>query len=202
MRNRQHGCVSGGIQVDIVMVRHGMTECNIKGIYAGKTDFPLSSEGIGEIYALKEKLKDEDFDKVYVSPLKRALQTAQILGFKGEVDERISEVDFGLFEGLTYKEIEKKYPKDCGKWKNDCIDFKFPEGESLSDVYKRTCEFIDDIPKAYKKVLVITHGGVIKCALCSIFDRIDYFFNFASEYGKCTVINIEGGFKYIKSINK
>lgn len=188
--------------MDIVFVRHGRTKCNIKGIYAGKMDLPLSEKGIYEIEKLKETFKGENFDKVYVSPLKRALETAEILGYKGEKDERIREVDFGLFEGLTYKEIEKKYPEDCRSWNDDYLNFRFPEGESLLEVYNRTCEFIMDIPETCNKVLVVTHEGVIKCALSSIFERIDYFYRFTSEHGRYSIITIEDGFKYIKAINR
>lgn len=188
--------------MDIVFVRHGRTECNIKGIYAGKMDSSLSKEGVDEIEKLKERLKGESFDKVYVSPLKRTLKTAEILGFNGETDKRISEVNFGSFEGLTYRGIEEKYPEECKRWVNDYLNFRFPEGENILDVYNRTCKFIEDIPKEYKKVLVVTHGGIIKCALCSIFDRIDYFFKFTSEHGRYSVITIENDFKYIKAINR
>lgn len=188
--------------MDIVFVRHGRTKCNTDGVFAGKTDSYLSDEGIREIEILKESLKEEKFDKVYVSPLKRAVQTAEILGFKGETDEKISEVDFGLFEGLTYKNAEKKYPEDCRRLESDYINFRFPGGESLTELYNRTCEFIESIPKNYKRVLVITHEGVIKCALCSIFKRPDYFFNFKSEHGKYSIITIQDGFGYIKAINR
>jgi alpha-ribazole phosphatase len=188
--------------MDIYLIRHGRTNCNLNNIYAGETDSSLSDEGIKQINLLKEKLKNENFDIVYVSPMKRTLETAKILGFKGVIDERIREVNFGLFEGLTFKEIEKKYPKDCKKWEDNYIDFRFPEGEGLTDVYKRTSEFIDDIPQKYNKVLVITHGGIIKCALCNVFGRADYFYKFTSENGSCSIISIENGFKYIKAVNR
>ena len=92
----------------IYIVRHGQTDYNINGRYGGRLDIPLNDKVIEEAYELKEKLKDIDFDIVYSSPLKRAVQTANIITDKELIlDDRIIERNNGLLEGKLKSEVEQ-----------------------------------------------------------------------------------------------
>lgn len=187
--------------MDIVFVRHGKTEINEKGRYGGFIDTPLSLSGIEEVKTTAKFIQGKDFESIYISPLKRALQTAEILGVNGKSDQRIKEMNFGIFEGLNYQEILKKYPKEAQKWAKDYINYRIPCGESLKDVYERVSDFLLDISKNEGIVLIVTHEGVIKCALCSIFGNPEYFYRFKAAHCRFTQIALEEGYKYIKTLN-
>jgi alpha-ribazole phosphatase len=187
--------------VDVVLVRHGKTVLNVQGRYCGAIDAELSPEGSEKIKRLKAYYKSLKFDCIYVSPFKRAIQTAEILGFNYEIDERLREMNFGRFEGLTYGEINEKYPEECKRWNEDFLHYKIPEGESLKDVFERTEDFLNEVSKKHKRVLAVTHGGIIRCALSLVFNSFEYFYKFRVENGAAVVISIDGGYSYIKGIN-
>lgn len=187
--------------MDIVFIRHGKTEANEKGIYDGLIDTALSIQGQAEAESAARLIKGMAFDAVYLSPLKRAIQTAGILGYEGKCDDRLREMNFGIFEGLNYGDMLKRYPDETENWARDYINYRIPKGESLMDVYERVSDFLSDISKKKGDILVITHEGVIKCALCSIFEAPEYFYRFNAVCCRFTQIVSEDGYKYIKSMN-
>lgn len=187
--------------MDIVFIRHGKTEINEKGRYGGFIDTNLSSSGIEEARATTKLIQGKDFSNIYISPLKRAWQTAEIMGVSGKADKRIKEMNFGIFEGLNYQEILQEYPKEAKAWAEDHINYRIPQGESLKDVYDRVADFITEISKGEGNQLVVTHEGTIKCALCSIFGNPEYFYRFKVVHCRFTQITLEEGYKYIKALN-
>ncbi|WP_416198968.1 MAG: Phosphoserine phosphatase 1 [Sporanaerobacter sp.] len=187
--------------MDIIFIRHGETKENKRGVY-GSFDTTLSQIGIEQILKAKELVQDISFERVYISPLKRTMETAELLGLKGDFDRRIQEINFGIFEGKTYEEIKRDYPEETYTWTNDYIYYRIPNGESLMDLYSRTANFLEDIVSKDKNALVITHEGVIRCALCWVFDNVEYFYRFKLDNGSLTTISIWEGYKYIKNVNK
>ncbi|WP_078695832.1 histidine phosphatase family protein [Caloramator quimbayensis] len=187
--------------MDIVLIRHGRTDVNEKGCFGGSTDTGLSIRGIKEVENLKLHIKDIDFDCIYASPMIRALQTVKILGFDYIIDDRLREIDFGIFEGLSYKDIEKKYPKEYEKWNTDYLNYRFINGESLMDVFERACDFLRSVDKNNKRILIVTHGGVIRCILSEVFKSRDYFYKFKIDYAAANIISYDDDFMFIKGIN-
>jgi alpha-ribazole phosphatase len=188
--------------MDIVFVRHGSTLLNEKGIYVGKTDTGISQKGKDDIKKLVKSLDGIKFDNVYSSPLKRAIETTEIIvGKNYTIDARLREIDFGIFEGLSYKDINERYPEESKDWTNDYLNYKVPEGERLNDVFSRVEKFIKDIEGENNTALVVTHGGVIGCALSLVFNSREYFYRFKILHGTINVICIENNYMYIKGIN-
>lgn len=183
--------------MDVIFIRHGETSENKSGIY-GSLDTSLSEKGKGQILKTKGILEDISFDEVYISPLKRTIETANILCLDGILEPRIEEINFGIFQGKTYEEIKRKYPQETYDWTNDYINYRIPDGESLMDLYKRTSKFLEGLVVEDKDILVITHEGVIKCALCWVFDNVEYFYRFKVCNGSITTISVNDGYKYIK----
>ncbi|EYE89255.1 hypothetical protein Q428_03780 [Fervidicella metallireducens AeB] len=187
--------------MEIVFIRHGRTEINKKGCYLGAIDDELSFEGKNEIKNLNNYLKEIEFDAVYVSPLKRAKQTIELLEKSYSIDERLREINFGIFDGLHYREIEKKYPIEYSWWTRDYINYKIPEGESLSELFGRVEDFIKDVSYKHKRVLAVTHGGVIRCAMSLVFGSKEHFYKFQVNHGTVNIISVDNGYMYIKALN-
>ena len=164
----------------IYFVRHGATDwndfVNKKGESApkcqGRADIPLNKRGEIQAKELAKTIKDVSFDKVLCSPLTRAKQTCEILMGTLDgviIDDRLSERDFGEFEGLTRNDFD--FAEFCRK--NSKIKFK--TAESVENVEKRVFLLLDELKQEPdKNVLIVAHGGV-GCAFLTYFDgETDY----------------------------
>lgn len=139
----------------IYIVRHGQTDYNIDGRYAGRLDVPLNDNGIDEAYIVKEKLKGIKFDKVYSSPLQRAYETAKIITDENIIkDDRIIERSNGDLEGKLKTDIKEKIDF------NDSTEKRY-NIENITNFRTRIYSFLDDITKEKdKNILIVTHAGV------------------------------------------
>jgi alpha-ribazole phosphatase len=152
----------------LFLLRHGKTD--LTGKLAGSMDVDLNSKGIEQVQSLRPVLAKERFEKIFCSPMRRCRQTARLLDFDASVTyaEDIREIDFGLWEGKDFSEIEKNNPEKVRHWIENPERFCFPEGECRADFILRVERFkimLQGLPD--DKVLVISHGGVIRHLICS-----------------------------------
>lgn len=160
----------------VLLVRHGETKWNALGKFQGCKDIELSDEGIFQAKFLKDKLENS-FDYIYTSPLKRALDTANIIcsdmDINPVIEPSLREIDFGEWEGLTLKEIESLYPDNFNLWANDEIDAPLCGGDlSMKLVSLRAKEGILRLVAKHKnkRIIIVCHGGIIKGGLVGLFD--------------------------------
>ena len=138
----------------ILLARHGETEWNRDGRFQGHADPSLTELGRTQAGALAELLGDEAFDAVYASDLRRAYETAEIvgsrLGLPVEQEAGLREIDVGSWQGLTRIEI------DGAEW----------DGESYEQHGRRVLEALRQIADRHPKgrVLVVAHGGTVRRA--------------------------------------
>ena len=154
--------------VELYVVRHGETDTNKEIRINGRsTDLPLNATGRKQASELANELDMSSFDVVYTSPMKRALETAEILnqGVHDELiqDERLYEADYGSWDGLTEKELYKQYPQafdENGFLLPNFIDYA-KNAENYQDVYRRVDSFLNEITElGDKKVLAVCHGFI------------------------------------------
>jgi broad specificity phosphatase PhoE len=133
----------------LLLTRHGLTPAG-DAILGGQLDVPLAPEGRVQAEALTRRLACVRIDRVVSSPMLRALETAQTLaaGRPVEVDERLRELDYGRWEGLTYAEVEAHDPELRARWEHDPAETHSPEGESGDDVAARALSFLVDLLEA------------------------------------------------------
>lgn len=153
----------------IHFVRHGMTDANVKGQYAGSWDIPISDDGRKKLRILKDTYEYPSVQEYYSSPLSRCVETCDIIYPEAEpiVVDGLKECDFGDWEGKTTDELSS----DPGylEWiKNSKI--APPNGESWEDFYKRIAASFEDIVTSLMKrgvtsAAIFTHGGVIMSLL-------------------------------------
>lgn len=192
--------------VEILLIRHGATKGNLEKRYIGITDEELSDTGIESL----SKKNFEDVERIFSSPLKRCLETSNII-FKNkyiEVIKDLRECDFGEFENKNYIELSgnKKYEE----WIKSNGTINFPKGENILD-FKTRCinafNYILDIINRdnNKKVAIICHGGTIMSILEKYAvqkgDYYSYQVKNASGYKiKLNENNINEGIKIIGKI--
>ncbi|WP_105619550.1 alpha-ribazole phosphatase [Vallitalea okinawensis] len=195
--------------LNIYFVRHGESELNESGVYYGHTDCNLTLKGIQQADEVKGKLNDKVFSKTFSSPLKRAYDTATIiLGHqkKSIIDSRIMEMNFGQWENLNYKAIEKDYPEHWVQFCNDYEATAPPGGECLLNVYDRIKDFIDDLMSAEEKgnILIVSHQGCLRLMLSYLLGmEAKGFWHFGFRQGCYSELQIdEVGHCTVMSINK
>lgn len=159
----------------IILLRHGVTKLNIRNCFQGKTDEPLNSLGKKQAQLMANRLKQVNFDVIFTSPAKRAYETSQIIFAKRKIPlykhDGLTEINFGLWEGLTYKQIKAKYPIEVTKWEEDALNFAPPQGETLKDIFSRLSSFIERIKVSYqgKTICIVGHGGSFNIFFCTLF---------------------------------
>jgi broad specificity phosphatase PhoE len=163
--------------VRLLLARHGQTAWNASRRFQGSTDVGLSERGRAQAVALGQRLSGRRLAAVYVSPLRRARETAAIVCEEGgsvlplvAVDE-LRELSLGEWEGRTVEEIKGQEGDPYLAWlraPHDCLP---PGGEPLDSVATRVRTALDRIAAAHAEedeVLVVAHGGVISVYACAL----------------------------------
>lgn len=156
----------------LVFVRHCEAEGNTKGVLQGRTDCDISGNGAVQLDLISLRLRNEPFEAIYSSPLRRAFKTAQAIDryhhLPIQVDRRLSEIDVGAWEGRSWSEIEKENSAMLKIWNESPGKFRAEGGESMKEVYDRVWKAAKDIAEANrgKTVCVVSHGCAIRNLLC------------------------------------
>lgn len=157
----------------LYITRHGKTLWNLESRFQGVKDSPLIESGIRDANDLNKLLINEHFDYVYTSPLGRAKQTCEIIFKNHDVDiicdSRLTEMNFGVFEGMKTDDIFSNYANLYDNLWNHPENFtRCPDGgESFQEVKIRIESFVNDLKKLEddKKVFIVTHGMYFVCLL-------------------------------------
>lgn len=195
--------------LELVLVRHGETDSNIRGTYCGWTDSNLNLKGKNQARRAARKLKDIRPDFIYSSPLKRAFCTAEIINrnYGKEIIclDTLKEHNFGVWEDMTHAEILEKYPDESSEWQKDWINYRIEGGESAMEGYRRVVAFLEELINKHKNctILIVTHSGCIRYILAHLLEMpIEGIWRFAVENGGIAriVVNDER-FAYLKGLN-
>ncbi|MBQ7554134.1 MAG: alpha-ribazole phosphatase [Bacteroidaceae bacterium] len=147
----------------ITLIRH--TSVNVPpGICYGQTDVAVKASFPQEATQVNENLEaHRPFDKVYCSPLTRAVKLATFCGYPdAEPDKRLLEMNMGDWEMQLYDEIKDPV---IDEWYKDYIHTPTPHGESFVMQYQRVSQFLDELrQQPYQRVAIFAHGGVLACA--------------------------------------
>ncbi len=158
----------------IHLIRHGLTEANLKGIYCGGlTDIPICDEGRADLAELFEQASYPYVDVVYTSPMLRARETAEILfpGCEAVVDQSMIEASFGRFEGRPLDEL--KNDEEFCRWAAPASGF-VPDGvEPAEQFWSRVTNgfinIVNDLMRSgARSAAIITHADVISTIMASL----------------------------------
>jgi alpha-ribazole phosphatase len=186
-----------------ILIRHGITEGNLKNWYYGAMDIPLAEEGRKEL----EKRVSEGFYpelpedvKIFTSGMRRADETLKIIyGERShEVIDDLKEMNFGIFEGKAFEEL--KDDPVFMEWGYDTVGrIKTPNGESRLDFAQRIRRGRDKIIDGYLKdpgttVLLVSHGGPIALIMYELFSRKgENLWEWMPEPGCGFIVHLEDG---------
>ena len=134
----------------LYLIRHAEAA---PGLLLGQSDPPLSDKGRAQAASLRLPLETP----VYVSPLRRAIETAEIAGVRFEVAGEFKEVSYGEWDGLSWNEIESRWPELAKQKLADWIHVTPPGGEPWVDFQRRVLEGLERIEKP---AVIISHIAV------------------------------------------
>ena len=164
----------------LILVRHGESEANQRGIYTGQLDYDLTDTGREQASMIASYLVTHELiDHVYSSDLSRTVNTARPTAEQLELsihtDSRLREIDLGSWSGTPLKGKEDSDPEAFRLLNEDFSHMRYPGGEYIPDVYDRVVECISEIAEKYpdRTVMIATHGGVIRA-----------FYAFAEGYSR------------------
>ena len=142
----------------VYLARHGETAWSLSGQHTGRTDLPLTERGERNARSLGERLRGLAFAKVLTSPLRRALQTCELAGFRAaaEIDPDLVEWDYGQYEGRRTAEIRAERP-DWQQFRDGC-----PGGESPEQIGARADRVVRRVRAIKGDVLVFSHGHFLR----------------------------------------
>jgi len=184
---------------ELILARHGETAWNFEKIYRGRSDVDLDEVGIKQAELLGKYLSNYGLEAIHSSPLKRALDTANIIARYQKIDVQIAEglvdFDYGEWQCLPEQEVERLYPALLNEWRNNPHKVRMPGGESLEDVRKRAIEVVNDVLSSYQRgVVLVSHRAVNKVLICSLLGLDNsYFWNIKQDVGGITVFNYANG---------
>ncbi|HTU26526.1 MAG TPA: histidine phosphatase family protein, partial [Pirellulales bacterium] len=146
------------------------TVFNAAGRIQGQTDSELSPLGWKQCQAVAAAFAGLPIDAIYSSPLRRAREgaacVADKLGLSVREDERLMEINAGVFQGLDWPDIEARYPQDAAGWRTGDPDFRIPGGESRRDLMNRMgCALRQIRESEHRQVVVVAHGGSLSAGL-------------------------------------
>ena len=162
----------------IIAVRHGETAWNAETRMQGQLDVPLNARGRWQAARMAAALADEPLDTIYSSDLSRAAETADALaaavGLPVIAVPALRERCFGAFEGLTFDEVQARWPEQGRRWRQRDPDFAPHGGETLHQFFARCVDVAAELAAAHpgRTIALVAHGGVMDC-LYRAASRID-----------------------------
>ena len=173
--------VGRSVKMRLYVARHGETEWNRLNKVCGRTDSPLTDTGLRQAQLLADKLDDCPIDVIIASPLSRAQKMAQAVAQRKHLqvvtDDRLIEQDYGVYEGV---------PRDDEDFLNNkrMFAYRYPGGESMMDIARRTYDLIIETKKRYpnSSVLFVCHNGICR-VICSYFRDMtnEEYFEFSQD---------------------
>ena len=156
------------------LIRHGETQWNKEGKYQGMTDIALSETGLAQADLLGKRFRHLPLDAIYVSPLQRAMKTAEAIaketGVPLQTDEHFREIHFGEWEGKTISQLQQEYGESYQKFFDNPFLHPFPGEGSFDKVMERSVAGFDALLEKHKgeHVAIVSHGGLLRVMLVGI----------------------------------
>jgi broad specificity phosphatase PhoE len=186
----------------LVLIRHGQTDWNLEERWQGQADPPLNEKGREQARRVAEYQNQFGFAALYSSDLRRAMETAQIIGaemgMKVISELRLREINLGKWQGMLSADIEAQYPDEFRRWHESPLTAHPPDGEDISMLAARVLEAINEIIARHPKrrVGIVAHELPIAMVLCrSAGLGLEHLRDMIPENGAWSEVVLEGVLK-------
>lgn len=196
----------------IFLWRHPEVAGAADGRFYGHTDVPLSQRGKSQMQLMVGRMSSEKLSGLYCSDLQRSCLVAEAMGRSLNPRRRakslaeLRELNLGVWEGLSFRDISKRYPQELAARYADLPSFRIQGGESLEDLAQRVLPVFQELVAEHRggQVCVVAHGGVNRVILAKLLGApLDRVFRLEQEYACLNVIDVyEDGTPVIKRLNE
>lgn len=187
---------------ELVLVRHGETEYNRAGRFLGHGDEPLNETGRRQARRAAEIIGSVG-GAFWSSDLRRCRETADAIGAGYRCAPELREMDFGAWEGLTWREIRERHPEISARFARSWMEVPAPDGESYRDMAQRVIGCCDEIIAVGGTAVVVTHAGCIRAIIAHyLLNDLALAWRFMVENGAVTRLIVDGDSTYLKSLNE
>lgn len=154
------------------LVRHGESVFNVEDRIGGDSDLSPRGQSFSRSLAafMQTRRGDGETLSVWTSTLKRTIQTAAMLPEQSASYRALDEIDAGVCDGMTYAEVRRRFPDEFAARTQDKLHYRYPRGESYSDVIMRLDPIIIELERHERPVLVIGHQGVLRALYAYLMD--------------------------------
>jgi probable phosphoglycerate mutase len=193
-----------------IFIRHGQADNNVNRILVGRhIESHLTHEGKSQVKDTAKYLKKMNINKVYASPVTRAVETAGIicqeLKLEYQMDERLYEIELGKLVGMNYEDIINKHGNLFLKFYRENDEILYNYGvESFAEVKKRIQNLLDEMVEKYpdENLLFVTHLDPIKAVISLLLDlKPEALFKLHIRNAALTIIKQEGGMLSLSGVN-
>jgi alpha-ribazole phosphatase len=192
----------------LYLVRHGQVADGHTQRYHGNNDIGLSPAGMRQLENLAARLKSALLAAVYASDLSRSRQGAEILGRERRLAVQtvpeFREINFGVWEGLTFAEIAERFPEELEGRFSDLAGYRIPGGESLTDLSDRVLPKLKEILARHdgQALALVAHAGVNRVILCDALNLpLAHLFRLDQNYGCLNIIDYLPDFTVVRLLN-
>ncbi|MBT9129751.1 MAG: Phosphoserine phosphatase 1 [candidate division WS2 bacterium] len=199
-------------------MRHGETQGEEVKRYKGTIDVPLSEKGVKQMERVAEYINRvstqgsgvTSLKTIYTSDLSRAMKSAEVIlklhslhSLKLIIVSELRERNFGIWEGMTYDEIKKKYPEEFRAWAENPLKYGPMGGESTLEVRERVIKVLDEIIGGHNNdIAIVAHGGVNRIIICHLLGiPLENIFRVEQDYGCLNIIEFWDKYPVIKLMN-
>lgn len=204
--NEHDARLPAGVTSRLILVRHGEPTQSARGRCYGKLDISLSERGRTQAEQLAAWSRRFHITRVISSPRRRATDTAASVArahnLTVEIDERLREIDFGAFEGLTYDEVARRYPAEYQLWMTRPTEIEFPAGESFERMRLRVLAAAADARTAGGCACLVAHGGTSRIILADALQMpAAAVFRLDQTYAAASIIDFYDETPVVRSVN-
>ncbi|MDD2501706.1 MAG: alpha-ribazole phosphatase [Geobacter sp.] len=180
----------------LYLIRHGQVNGHEQRRYNGHADVALTDLGVEQYHLLKDRLADSHISACYSSDLTRCKIGADIIcqqfGIEPVHRSELRELNIGIWESLTWQEIQSRWPNEWQARLNDLVNYRVPEGENLLDVETRAMPVVHEMLERHRgqELLLVGHGGLNRIILLNAIGApLANMFNIEQNYGCLNIID-------------
>ena len=200
------GVARDGATIQLALLRHAQTD--LHGRFCGHSDPSLSAHGREELPTIIGSLSQIELQAIWSSDLARARETAAPIakhfGLDYTASHALREMNFGLWEGLTWNQVELQYPDDARAWAEMFPHYRPPGGESFREFQVRVIEQLEQLANHAEPgcMLIVTHAGFIRIAVSWVLGMPDQRISrIRLDYGALTTLARLGNHWTVTALN-
>jgi alpha-ribazole phosphatase len=193
----------------LYLCRHGEVVGDGRPRYNGHSDVDITDNGVIQMERLRDMLSEAPLSSIYSSDMIRTRKGAVIIGERHGIEhiehEHFRERHVGRWELMPFEDIRKEYPDEWAAWLGDIVNYRPPEGESLSQVAARVMPALQETLEAHRggDIVLIAHGGVNRVILSDAMSLdLRHVFRIEQSYGALNIIDYyDDGMSVVKLLN-